>query len=223
MNYSLVKSLILKDWYFQRRAILLCLAGGVASLAIIALGGKVGFYIGLVFLITIMIVIGVTLVMATLVGERENQTLAFVMSLPISFREYTAAKILVNLLIFLPFWMILVAGSLALVIAAPVIHGLFAFTVIMAVEILVNTCFMIGIGLITESKGWTTSAMIVGNVGFNVVGYLVAHIPGISDGMFGTTIHWRPAATISVAVEFALIALVLGGAFFIQSRKRDFI
>jgi hypothetical protein len=41
--------------------------------------------------------------------------------------------------------------------------------------------------------------------------------------MAGTTIHWRPAATISVAVEFALIALTLGGAFFIQSRKRDFI
>jgi ABC-2 type transport system permease protein len=82
MNYSMIKSLILKDWYFQRRAILLCLAGGVLSLAIIAFGGKPGFYVGLVFLITIMILIGATLVMGTLVGERENQTLAFVMSLP---------------------------------------------------------------------------------------------------------------------------------------------
>jgi ABC-2 type transport system permease protein len=223
MNYPMVRRLILKDWYFQRRAILLCLAGGMLSLGIIAFGGKVGFYLGLLLLITIMIMIGATLVMGTLVGERENQTLAFVMSLPISFREYTAAKILVNLLIFVPFWLMLLAGSLGLILATPTIHGLFAFTVIMAVEILMSTCLMIAVALVTESKGWTISAMIAGNLAINVVGYIVAHIPGISDGMFGTTIQWRPAATISLTVEFALIAMMLGGAFLIQSRKKDFI
>ena len=223
MNYSMVGNLILKDWYFQRRAILLCFAGGILSLAIVAFGGKLGFYLGLVLLITIMIGIGATLVMGTLVAERENQTLAFVMSLPISFREYTAAKLLVNLLIFIPFWLTLVAGSLGLILMAPVIHGLFAFTAIMGVEILVSTCLMIAVALVTESKGWTIAAMIPGSMGVNIVGYIVAHIPGISDGMFGTTVHWRPAATISLAIEFALIALMLGGAFFIQSRKKDFI
>jgi ABC-type transport system involved in multi-copper enzyme maturation permease subunit len=170
-----------------------------------------------------MIVIGATLVMGTLVGERENQTLAFVMSLPISFREYTAAKILVNLLMFIPFWLTLVAGSLGLILITPAIHGLFAYTVIMAVEILMSTCLMIAVALVTESKGWTISAMIAGNLAINVVGYIVAHIPGISNGMFGDTIQWRPAATISLAAEFALIAVMLGGAFLIQSRKRDFI
>jgi ABC-2 type transport system permease protein len=223
MNYPMVRRLILKDWYFQRRAILLCLAGGMLSLGIIAFGGKVGFYLGLLLLITIMIMIGATLVMGTLVGERENQTLAFVMSLPISFREYTAAKILVNLLIFVPFWLTLLAGSLGLILATSTIHGLFAFTVIMAVEILMSTCLMIAVALVTESKGCTISAMIAGNLAINVVGYFVAHIPGISDGMFGTTIQWRPAATISLTVEFALIAMMLGGAFLIQSRKKDFI
>jgi len=223
MNYSMVKSLVLKDWYFQRKAILLCLGGGIASLAIVAFGGKVGFYLGLVLLITILIVIAATVVMGTLVGERDNQTLAFVMSLPISFRDYTAAKMLVNLLIFIPFWLVLTAGSLGLVLAAPPIRGLFAFTVIMAVEILVSTCLMIAVALVTESKGWTTSAMIAGNLALDVVGYMVAHIPGIGNGMFGPVVHWRPAATVSLIVEFALIALMLGGAFFIQSRKREFI
>ena len=41
--------------------------------------------------------------------------------------------------------------------------------------------------------------------------------------MWQKTIQWTPAATISLLVEFALIALLLGGAFFIQSRKKDFI
>jgi hypothetical protein len=82
---------------------------------------------------------------------------------------------------------------------------------------------MIAVALVTESKGWTVSALIAGNLAINVVGYIVAHIPGVSNGMFGTAILWRPAATISVAVELALIAAMLGGAFLIQSRKKDFI
>ena len=82
---------------------------------------------------------------------------------------------------------------------------------------------MISVALVTESKGWTISAMMVGNLGINVVGYFVAHIPSIASGLFGKVIQWTPAATISLLVEFGLIALMLGVAFFIQSRKQDFI
>jgi hypothetical protein len=223
MNYSMVKSLIFKDWYFQRNTILLSFAGGAVSLGIVAFGGKPGFTIGLIFLVTIMAMVSAMTVMGNVLGERENQTLAFVMSLPISYVEYTTSKILGNLLIFIPFWLTIVAGCLGLIVAAPTIHGFFAFTVIMAVEILVGTCLLIAVSLVSESKGWSISAMVAGNLAINVVGYLVAHIPGIRKGMWGTTIEWSPAATITLAIEFALIALLIGGAFFIQSKKKDFI
>jgi hypothetical protein len=117
----------------------------------------------------------------------------------------------------------MLAGSLALIVISPPIHGFFAFAIIMAVEILVSTCLMLVVALVTESKPWSISAMITGNLALNVVGYLVAHLPGIKDGLFGTQIYWTQTATISLAVEFALIALLIGGAFHIQSRKRDFI
>jgi hypothetical protein len=41
--------------------------------------------------------------------------------------------------------------------------------------------------------------------------------------MWRKVIQWSPTATILLASEFALIALMLGGAFFIQSRKKDFV
>ncbi|MGA2219387.1 MAG: hypothetical protein ABSG51_14950, partial [Terracidiphilus sp.] len=193
------------------------------SLGIVCVGGQAGFIIGLILLVTIMAMVSAMTVMGNVLGERENQTLAFVMTLPISYLEYTTSKILGNLLIFVPFWLTIVAGSLVLIVATPAIHGFFAYTVIMAVEILVSTCLMIAVALVTESKGWSISAMVTGNLALNVVGYLVAHIPSIGNGLFGTAIYWPPAATISLVVEFALIALLLGGAFFIQSRKKDFI
>ena len=223
MNYSMVKSLILKDWYFQRRAILLSLAGGTVSLGIVTFGGQAGFTIGLILLVTIMALVGAMTVMGNTIGERENQTLSFVMSLPISYLEYTTSKILGNLLIFVPFWFVVVAGCVGLIIVAPPIHGLLAFTIIMAVELLLGICLMLAVALVSESKGWTISAMVAGNLGLNVVGYVVAHIPGIGDGMWGKVIFWSPAASILLAAEFALIALLLGGTFFVQSRKKDFI
>jgi len=223
MNYSMVKSLILKDWYLQRHAILLALAGGVLSLGIVAFGGKPGFTLGLILLVTVMVMLSAMSVMGNTIGERENQTLAFSMSLPISYLEYTTSKILGNLLIFVPYWIAIVAGSLGLIVAAPDIRGLFAFTVIMAVEILISTCLMIAVALVTESKSWTIAAMVTGNVDLNVVGYLVAHIRGIGNVMWEKAIQWTPAATILLTAEFALIALLLGGTFFIQSRKKDFI
>jgi len=223
MNYRMVGALILKDWYFQRVPILLSLAGGVLSLAIVALGGQAGFTIGLILLVTIMALISATTVMGNVIGERENQTLAFVTSLPISYVEYTTSKIVGNLLIFVPFWMAMVAGCVGLILVAPIIHGLFSFAIIMAVEMLVSICLMIAVALVSESKNWTICAMIAGNLALNIVGYSLAHIHGIEDGMWGRRIYWRPAATIALTIEFALIALMLGGTFILQSRKRDFI
>jgi ABC-type transport system involved in multi-copper enzyme maturation permease subunit len=223
MNHSMVKALILKDWYFQRQAILLSLAGGAISLGIVAYGKQAGFTIGLILLVTILAMISAMTVMGNVLGERENQTLPFVMSLPISYLEYTTSKIVGALVIFVPFWLAIVAGCLGLIVAAPAIHGLFAFAVIMAVEILVSTCLLIAVALVSESKGWTIAAMVTGNLAINVVGYIVAHIPGIRESMWGTTIRWSPAASISLATEFALIALLIAGAYFIQSRKQDFL
>lgn len=223
MNTSMVKTLILKDWYFQLPSILLALGGGAVSLAVVMFGGQAGFTLGLILLVTVMVMLSAMSVMGNVIGERENQTLTFTMSLPVSYLEYTTSKIVGNLLIFVPFWLVMLAGSVALILAAPVIHGFFAFAIIMAVEMLLSTCLMLAVAIVSESKGWSIAAMLVGNLALNVVGYVVAHIPGIQKGMFGNVVYWNSTATILLTSELALIALLIGGAFYLQSRKKDFI
>jgi ABC-2 type transport system permease protein len=223
MNYAMVKRLILKDWYLQRWTILGCLAGGVLSLGIIATGSKGGFYIGLLLLVTALIVIGAQVSGSTIVSERKDQTLAFVMSLPISYKEYTVSKIVGNLLIFLTAWIPMLVGSLALLLYAPKTHGLVPFTAIMATEILVSTCFIIAVSVITESQAWMIAAIMIGNIALNIIGYLVAHIPSIANGMEASSIQWTPAASAVLFAEFATIVLLIGGTFFLQSRKKDFL
>ncbi len=224
MNYAMVKVLMLKDWYLQRWMILGSLAGGVVSLGIVCIGGNAAFMIGLILLITSLVAVSAQLAMAMIVHERKEQTLPFVMSLPVSYREYTASKLLGPLLIFLVPWLVLVMGSLAL-FAVPhgVPHGLLPFTVIMSVEILVGTCLSICVAVVTESQGWTVAAIMVGNVALDICGYLVAHVPGINKGMNGPAVMWSSAATTLLVAEFGVIALLLVGTFFLQSRKTDFL
>lgn len=224
MNYAMIGRLIWKDWYLQRSMILLSLLGGVVALGIVCLGGQAAFLVGLVLLITALIVAGAQLGVATMVNERKEQTLAFIMSLPISYREYTVAKLAGTLLIFLLPWLLLVLGVCALfAIPHGIPHGLFPFTVIMAIDILVNTCLILGVALVTESQTWTVGAIMVGNVSLNLVGYYVAHRPGIARGMGGSAMLWSPTASAAVGIEFGVIALMLCLTFFLQSRKRDFL
>ncbi|HEY3973131.1 MAG TPA: ABC-2 transporter permease [Candidatus Sulfotelmatobacter sp.] len=223
MNYAMVQRLILKDWYLQRWAIIGSLAGTLAGLGIVATGSKVAFLLGLIVLLMVVISLGAHMATATIVTERKEQTLPFVMTLPISYREYTASKIWGNLLIFLVPWLTMVLGSFFLLLYDPKTYGLIPYTAIMATEILMTTCLILGTALITESQGWTVAAIMAGNVAVNLIGYLVAHIPGIAKGMWGATIQWSTAATVTLVAEFATITLLLGGTFLVQSRKKDFL
>ena len=224
MNIPMIRRLILKDWYMQRWLILGSVLGGLVALGIVCLGGQAAFTIGIILLITALVAVGAQLAIATMVNERKEQTLSFVMSLPISYVEYTMSKLLGTVLIFMVPWTLLVLGSFALfAIPHGVPHGLFPFTAIMATEILVNTCLIIAVALVTESQPWTVGAIMVGNIGINVIGFFIAHLPGIARGMGGTAMMWSSTASVALVVEFAMIALLLGLTFFFQSRKRDFL
>jgi ABC-2 type transport system permease protein len=224
MNYSMVKRLILKDWYLQRWVIAGSIAGGAISLGIILSRGKAAFMLGVIALVTVLIAVGAQLAMATIVLERKDQTLPFVMSLPISYREYTAAKILGNLFIFLIPWLALVLGSFATILYAPGIpHGLVPFVAIMATEILVSTCLVATVALITESQNWTIGAIMVGNLALNGFGYYVAHIASIAKGLEGPSIGWSPQASALLLTECTAIVFLLCFTFFFQARKRDFL
>jgi ABC-2 type transport system permease protein len=223
MNYAMVKTLVLKDWYLHRRAIHGAIAAGLIALGVVMLGGDAGFILGVIALITIVIGVGAYLAIQTTVMERREKTLPFVMSLPISYREYTAAKILGNLLIFLVLWLALVFLCFAVIALVPALRGLVSFVAIMSMEILVSTFLVVAVAVTTESQGWTIAAIMFGNLALNGFGYCVAHVASIRRGLWLPRIQWSPAATWMLLAEFATLVLLLGLTFFVQSRKRDFL
>jgi ABC-type transport system involved in multi-copper enzyme maturation permease subunit len=222
MNYSMIKRLVLKDWYFLRYPIAGYLVAGALSLALIQAGGSGLSFAGSILLLTILISVGIHLAMLTVINERKEQTLSFVMSLPISAREYTIAKILANLLIFLVPWVTLLIGALTLLWIANS-GGLIPFTTIILTEIFVSYCLTLGVALVTESQNWTVGAIVVGNLALNGVLYYVSHIPTIASAMKGHAVIWNQAPVTLMVAEVVAIGLLLGLTLFFQGRKTDFL
>lgn len=224
MNYPLVKRLVLKDWYFHRATIAAYTAGGLLGLGIVCLGTPWSFYAGTILLITFMITIGIHLAMVTVVQERTDQTLPFIMTLPISPKEYTAAKVLANLSIFLVPWLILTVGAALILSADGARSGaMVPFAMIVLTYILASYILVLTVAVISESQGWTLWAMGTTNLFLQFFLYWVSHIPSIARGMKGHGAVWDQTAITLLAAEIAVAIVSIGLAFAFQARKRDFL
>lgn len=225
MNIAMVRRLIWKDWYLNRAGILVSLIGGMATLGLVAAsrGSRIVTILGMIVVVTILIGMG-GMVMLSAVTERKQQTLAFVMSLPISYLEYTTAKIAGGLLIFLLLWTAMVAAMLATILLAPgLAHGLIPFVVIMSVEILMSTCLVTVVAVTTESQGWAVGAAQVGALSLNGIGWWIVRFPEIGGAMTSATMRWSSTATALLTAELAAVALMIAITFFVQARKKDFL
>jgi ABC-2 type transport system permease protein len=225
MNTYIVKRLILKDWYLGSGMFVAALILGLVTLVAVAAAKAtmLAVILGVIVLVTILIGMG-AMIMSSSVNERRQQTLPFVMSLPISYLEYTTSKIVGSLLIFGALWLALLLSIIATILFTPWFpHGLIPFVVIMAVEMLVTTCLIAAVSVTTESQGWMIGVTQVGALGLNAVGFTIVRLPGIGPAMSGHIVQWNATTTSILLVEFALIVIMIGTAFFVQSRKRDFI
>jgi ABC-2 type transport system permease protein len=225
MNIAMISRLIRKDWYLNRAGILASLFAGVVTLGLVAAmhGSQLALILGVIVVVTILIGMG-AMVMLSSAMERRQQTLPFVMSLPISYREYTTAKIVGGMLIFLVLWGALIADVVATILLTPGIpHGLIPFVAVMAVEILMTTCLITAVSVTTESHGWTVAVAQVGGLSLNVIGWSIVRLPGIGGTMRSTTVQWSGTATVLLVAELAVIAFMLLITFYVQAHKRDFI
>lgn len=224
MNYPLIRRLIVKDWYFQRGPIAGYTAGALLGLGIICLGTPWSFYAGTILIITFLITLGIHVTVLTVVNERTEQTLPFLMSLPISPKEYTTAKVLANLSIFLLPWVLLTGGT-AFIFGLPGARSgaMVPLALLVLGYILAAYTLVLSAAIITESLGWTICAMAVTNLFLQFFLYWVSSLPAIARGMTGHGAVWARATIALLLAEAAVCVLAIGIAFLFQARRRDLL
>ena len=224
MNVAMVKTLMYKDWYFLRWAIAGYIAAGVIAFGLMAVGGDGPGFAGAILLITALIGAGIHIAIATVVVERTEHTLPFIMSLPVSPIEYTTAKIAANVVIFLVPWVTLLVGAVGLILLGPQEHhGAIPYVVLILTEILLGYCIILAVALVSESMAWTIIATVFTNLLFQGFFHYVVHHPVLSVQTKGSVIVWSGPAAALLAGEVVVIALLLSATFWFQSRKTDFL
>jgi ABC-2 type transport system permease protein len=224
MRGSVVGQLIRKDWRLQRLAILLTMAGGAVALAVLQFGGEGPMVVGAVWFFISLILIGAMLPMTSIVNERKKQHLAFLMSLPVSSIQYTTAKLISTLVMYLVPWLTLVAGALLLIVTRGVMpRGTIPMVLIIALMPFVGMCLITATALVGESEGWGIAANVFCNSWYGLVWYFLSKIPALMAHVKGPVPVWNSTALTLLASEVGLIVLILGLTFYLQSRKRDFV
>lgn len=222
LNYPMIKKLIAKDWYLTRKIIAIYLVAGIFALSFISLG-EWQFYMGAVLLITALIGLSNHQISITIIQERKEQTLPFIMSLPISPMDYLIAKLVANMTIFIIPWLILLAGSIVVILTTSIPDGLVPFTVIICVLMLVNYCITWSTGMAVASEGATISIMISLNCLINPFFFVFSKTPSIATYIHTNNIVWDADVIGIIAAEVLVILLSLAVAIYIQVRKKVFL
>jgi ABC-type Na+ efflux pump permease subunit len=224
MKGSVVQTLIWKDWDRHRRQIGLCIAAGIVAIGLVQIGGPILGMLGTTWFFVSLVVFGSMLPVSNVVNERKKQTLAFLMSLPISAAQYAVAKLVSTVGMFLVSWLALVIAAMSFIVGRQDIpNGLIPAILILAILTFVGFCIIAGVALVTESEGWTIAATVATNSSYGFGWYLFIRNPVLRASMGNGAAVWSAPILTILAVEIAAIAVILALTIYVQSRKRDFV
>jgi ABC-2 type transport system permease protein len=222
MNRALVMQLIWKDWYLSRATLVLGGVAGLLAVSLLYLRTEVSGFIGLSSAIIVLVLVSIFLPMNTMVGERKKQNVAFVMSLPISPMEYTAAKILANLSGFLIVWLVVTAAVIGTFAGTP-LAGLIPLALIIALVPFIAFSVMLGVAIVVDSEFWAILTMGAFNISYSFLWYFLIRIPGIGENLRSPVPVWSEAVQWLLAGEILAIVLAFALTIFFQAKKKSFI
>jgi ABC-2 type transport system permease protein len=208
MNGSIVAKLVMKDLYLQRWLMYAALVVGVISIAICGIN-RVAFNVGSVFYLTTVIAYGVILVMYSVVQERKDKALLFVLSLPISGTQYLQAKMLAVLSTFCLPWAVLTLGGVLLIVVTPIQNGLLPFFILASTFMLMNFCVILAVSMLTVNEPLITAVIILTNLSVTLFFMLLAGIPAIQEHVDGSIAVWNAPAFAILAAEVIVMLIVL--------------
>lgn len=224
MNLPMVATLVRKDWYFNRGAIVAYSVLGVAAALGLGLPSEAAFFAASVLLITVLISIGIHLTMVTVISERQEHTLAFVMSLPVSPNDYTLAKLIANLAIFGVAWGAISIVAVAVIASRPwVSDGLIPYALTILLQLFLGYLLTLSIAIVSESLVWTIGAIVVANLAVQGVMFSVARVPAVAAVLETDTVRWAPPIPAILLAQGVAMAGLVALTFYLQSRKRDFL
>jgi ABC-2 type transport system permease protein len=222
MNASMVRRLIAKDLFLVRWILAASVASGLVAIAIMPLS-PVSAFVGGVSVICILVILNISLVMSSVVQERKDKVLLFVLSLPISTSQYTAAKMLSNLVAFVVPWLLLTIATVVVVGASPLPDGRLPVWLAILGYLLTYYCVLLAVATVSDSTGVHATVITIGNVSINFFIPFLLALPSVSAHRDSPTAVWTTDLVSIVAIELVAGVAAVLVAFYLRSRTPDFV
>lgn len=222
LNIPVIRLLVARDWHLFQKQLAAYVLAGIVALCFLGLAKPWAFYVGSLMLIIVMVSIACFSISTSLMNERKEKTLAFVMSLPVSPLDFTVAKLVGNIVTFAVPFLIILGGTVAVVLFTPLPDGLVVYSLLIFAYILFAFCLSLAVAMSVESEGWATFAMIGSMVMINPYMMALSQVPAIKDRISVDAIVWTPEALGVLAALLLVGAAIVGITTWVHARKPAF-
>lgn len=222
LNRPVIRLLILKDWQLFEKQLAAYVLAGLGALTLLGLVKPWAFYLGSLALIVVVVAAACFAISNSLLVERKEQTLAFVMSLPVSPLDFTISKLLGNLLTFGVPFCVLLLGTLVVILSTPLPDGLVILASLLFGHILLAYSVSLAVAMQVESEGWNTFAMIGSMVLVNPFLMALGQIESIQGPIRQDAIAWSLPAALILGAQLLVSVVVLVHTAWWHGRKAAF-
>jgi ABC-2 type transport system permease protein len=222
-DFQMIETLIIKDWQIYQKQLAAYMIGLLVGLTLVGLSKTWSFYIGGLLLMVMLICVGGFAIQSSLLNERKEHTLAFVMSLPVTPMTYYWSKLLANVAIYLVPFTLVVGGTIFLVLFTPLPDGLLIWMLLIFGFLATNFFVSLCAALVVESEGWNLFVQIGQStlIGPYIVG--IGMFEAIGTNIKTNNIVWSAPAIGIFAAQFAVIALAIAVTRWVHGRKTSFL
>ena len=227
MNASIVPQLVRKDFLLWRRLILIFCGVSLTSIAAVGLlHGHVPNHallnLGFTLVISPVGTLGMVLLMQTNVFEKAKSTQPFIMSLPVTVREFTLAKLLFNVPIFTALWLVATAASFWYAFGLGLLPpGAIPMVTMVFLGVFVAYTGVLSVSLLSQSLGTTILAILFFEMGTSAYLWVIVLLDPISKHVFGPVAVWNGAAVAVVIAQALAAVAAIAATLVVQTRRRD--
>lgn len=223
LDIQMIKILVIKEWQIYQKQLAAYVVGLLLGLTLVGLGKAWSFYVGALLLLTLLICMGNFAIGSSLLNERKEHTLPFVMSLPVTPMTFYWSKLIANVVIYLAPFALVVVSTMFLVLFTPLPDGILVWSLLiygyLATAFFVSLCA----ALVLETEGWNVFVMIALSTLVSPFIMGVGMIDVIGKNIETNQIVWSlPAIGILIA-EFAVILLAIVITSWVYRRKTSFL
>jgi ABC-type transport system involved in multi-copper enzyme maturation permease subunit len=222
-SVDMIKLLVIKDWQIYQKQLAGYVAGMLLALSLVGTGKPWPFAAGSLLLLVLLIVIGQFAIQTSVVTERKEQTVPFIMSLPVAPMDFYWGKLLANLVIYLVPFTLVTGGTAALVLSTPLPDGLLVYFLLINCFLLLCFCVTLCVAIAVESEGWITFTMMALMTLIGPYIYGLGVIPAIGTNLTTNNIVWSAPAVGLLGGELLVIGIVIGVTSWIHARKTSFL